>query len=125
MKVIDSDIFIDALRGVEKAEVFLRKAIDSNEGAFSAITESELLSGQECDEKEKREALLHLLSMLIKISVDNPVAQIAGDLRRQHGLLLPDAIIAATALYSDSILVTRNSKDFSSVKGLELEVPYR
>ncbi len=123
MKVIDTDIFIDALHGVEKAEKLLKASIE-NVDAFSAITESELLSGKDCDDKGKREALLHLLSLLTKISVDNPIAQIAGDLRRNYRIALPDALIAATALHLNAKLVTRNTKDFSAIREIELESPY-
>jgi len=124
MKVIDSDIFIDALRGAEKAETWIKRAIGNGEGAFSSITETELLSGNACNDKEKREALLHFLSMLTKISVDNPIAQIAGDFRRNYKISLPDAIIAATAFHLSAALVTRNSKGFSAIKEIKLEVPY-
>ena len=124
MMLIDSDVFIDALRGVEKAEMWMKNAIESGDAFFSAITESELLSGEACNEKEKRGALLHLLSMLEKISVDNPIAQIAGDIRRKYRLLLPDAIIAAPALHIRGSLVTRNVKDFSAIKEIKLEIPY-
>ncbi len=124
MKVIDSDIFVDALRGVEKAENWLQKAVEAGGYAFSSITESELLSGKACNEKEKREALLYLLSMFEKISIDNPISQIAGDFRRKYGVLIPDAIVAASAFHTGSILVTRNEKDFSAIKEIKVEVPY-
>lgn len=124
MKVIDSDIFIDALRGVEKAEKWLRKTIENGDGAFSSITESELLSGKACNEREKRESLLHFLSLLEKIPVDNPVAQVAGDFSRKYNLLLPDAIIAASAFHTGSTLVTRNAKHFSGIEEIKLEIPY-
>ena len=42
-----------------------------------------------------------------------PVADRAISLRRSCGISLPDAVIAATALESDSILVTRNVRDSS------------
>jgi len=52
--------------------------------------------------------------------VDRSIAQRAGRLRREHGLRLPDALIAATALEFGLHLVTRNWKDFESVIGLRL-----
>jgi predicted nucleic acid-binding protein len=33
---------------------------------------------------------------------------------------IPDGIIAATAMCEDLILVTKNSKDFSRIKGLRI-----
>lgn len=124
MKIIDSTIFIDALRGMEKAKLWLDKIIEEGDGAFSAITEVELLSGKDCNEKEKRESLLHLLSLFEKIPVDNPIAQIAGDFRRKYNILTPDAIIAASALYSNCCLYTKDVKDFSSIKEIKIVNPY-
>jgi len=46
------------------------------------------------------------------------------DLRRKYKIKLPDAVIAATALYYDLILVTRNEKDFEGIKGLEIYNPF-
>jgi predicted nucleic acid-binding protein len=37
---------------------------------------------------------------------------------------LPDAIVAATALVYDLILVTRNTSDFKSIEGLEVIDPF-
>lgn len=42
------------------------------------------------------------------------------ELRQQHRIKLPDAIIAATALELDVPLITRNSKDFAKLPSLKL-----
>ena len=39
--------------------------------------------------------------------------------RLSHGLLIADALIAATALVMDRVLVSGNSKHFSMIKGLQ------
>lgn len=121
MRIIDSDIFIDAFRGVKKAEKWMKNAIQDGDCAFSAITESELLSGKDCNDVNKRESLLHFLALFSKISVDNPITQIAGDFRRKYGISLPDAIIAASATHTKSLLITRNVKDFSKIENLKIE----
>jgi predicted nucleic acid-binding protein len=43
---------------------------------------------------------------------------------RQSKIKLPDAIIAATALTENYILVTRNIGDFKHIPGLELLNPW-
>ena len=43
--------------------------------------------------------------------------------RLSHGLLLPDSIIAATALISGFELYTYNVKDFKFILGLKLFTP--
>ena len=122
MKVLDTDIFIDFLRGVDTAINFFKE--NNDKIAFSAITESELLSGEVCNNKNERSNLIHFLAQFNKIEVDNPLAQIAGDVRREFGLEVPDAIIAASAMIIDAQLVTRNTKHFENIKGLEVRKPY-
>jgi predicted nucleic acid-binding protein len=39
--------------------------------------------------------------------------------RMSHGLLIADAMIAATALVSDRVLLSGNAKHFSMIKGLQ------
>ncbi len=121
--VIDSDIFIDTLRGEENAVEFIRGVV-KEDVFFSAITETELLSGKECEDDKKKEGVLHVLALFNKVIVDNKVAQIAGDIRRKYNVLTPDAIIAATAFLTNSVLITRNIKDFEKIKGLQVKKPY-
>lgn len=123
--VLDSDILIDVLRKFEKAKGFFEKTIKKEERIyFSAITETEIISGKACNELAKKQNTLHLLSLFTKILVDNKIAQTAGDFRRNYNLLTPDAIIAATALHTKSKLITRNLKDFQKVKEIIVESPY-
>ena len=54
--VIDSDIFIDSLRGVKAANSFIKKQQDlGNEIFFSAITELELVAGKDCKDAVKKD----------------------------------------------------------------------
>ncbi len=122
MVLVDTDIFIDFLRNNTAAREFIERHL--HEISFSAITEAELLSGQECDTKDVREKLLHFLSQFEKIPVDNPLVQVAGEFRRSFGIDLPDAIIAATAFMIDEPLCTRNIKHFEKVKSIYVTKPY-
>ena len=120
-KVVDTDIFIDFLRGKKAAVHFFEKERDV---VFCAITESELLCGEECSDHSVKERLLHFLGQFEKVPVDNPLVIVAADIRRETGILLPDAIIAATALQKQIPLVSRNRKDFGRVPGLIVDIPY-
>lgn len=122
MKLVDSDIFIDLFRGLNDAKNFFKES--GMDIVFSSITEAELLSGNECNDPQKHERALHVLSQFPKIPADNPLVQVAGDIRRVYGLEVPDAIIAASAYVTNSILVTRNVKDFERVKEIKVEKPY-
>jgi predicted nucleic acid-binding protein len=121
--MIDTDIFIDFLRKNPEAEKFFY-ALDLDTAVFSAVTEAELISGKECDSPLVRERILHLLSSLTKIHVDNKIAQTAGDYCRRYGIALQDALIAATAFHSNEKLATRNARDFSKIKEIKAEAPY-
>ena len=123
--LLDTDILVDYFRKYEKAQRFfeeLRK-IDCVV-YFSAITETELLAGKECNVIEIRTKLLDFLSNFTKISVNNQIAMKAGDFRRRYMIKTPDAIIAATAFATKSDLVTRNAEDYKKIKEITLKIPY-
>lgn len=121
--LIDTNIFVDHLRNFLPAVKYF-EALSTQKVLFSAITEAELLAGNENKIPKKRDLLLRHLLQWKKISVSNPIAMTAGDICRDHGLDVPDAIIAASALHNHATLLTRNIKDFKSVPGLKVTSPY-
>jgi hypothetical protein len=60
------------------------------------------------------------LDLFLLVPVDAAVANEAARIRREHGLKLPDALIAATALLGNASLMTANAKDFRRVELLSL-----
>lgn len=124
MILIDTNIFVDYLRNYQPAIEFFKSASKRDDVLFSAITEAELLAGSANNEQKKREILLQFLSYWRKIHVTNPIAVLAGDLSREYKLLIPDAIIAASAIINKAELVTRNINDFKHVKELKVSSPY-
>jgi predicted nucleic acid-binding protein len=107
--LIDTDVFIDHLRGAAE----LRPG--RNRLHYSVITRAELFAGNTATGSASQ-----LLAPFRELSVDRAVAERAGRVAREFGLRLPDAIIAATALEKGMQLSTRNTKDFESVRGLRL-----
>ncbi len=107
--LIDSDVFIDHLRGA-------RRLVTPSQGrvAYSTITRCELFAGRFTNE----EVVATLLAPFLEIGVDRSVAERAGRIRRTTGIRTPDAILAATALEHRLTLVTRNARDFAAVAGL-------
>lgn len=59
----------------------------------------------------------------ISMPFDRPISHLAAEIRRGSKIKLPDAAIAASALYYDVPLVTRNAKDFKKLKDLRLVIP--
>lgn len=87
--------------------------------SVSIITEIELLSfsGLSAEEEQK---IRELLLLLDRVHLTDAVRDETIRLRRKNRLKLPDAIIAASALTHDAILLT-NDQAFSSIDGLILE----
>ncbi len=61
-----------------------------------------------------------VLAPLREVLVDRAIAERAGRIRRESGLRMPDALIAATALERNLGLATRNKEDFAPVRGLRI-----
>jgi predicted nucleic acid-binding protein len=87
---------------------------------LSTITELELFSYASLTEEDEAriEAVLATVRVIPLIS---RIARIAGDLRRLYPRLkTADSAIAATALFTNAALVTRNERDFRRIEGLRL-----
>jgi predicted nucleic acid-binding protein len=111
--LVDTDVFIDHLRGQRpfvpgRSRVF-----------YSAITRAELFAGRNASD----EPIRLLLAPFSEVAVDGPIAEAGGRLRRETAISLPDALIAATALLGDLTLITRNARDFGRVPGLSVRAP--
>ena len=123
--VLDTDIFIDLLRGFEKAKKYFEElGREDNIVHYSAVTEIELISGKECNKIDKKAEIIKLLSQFSKIPVDNRIAVKAGDFRREYGVAFTDATIAATAFAMKADLVTRDAEDYKKIKEITLKIPY-
>ncbi len=123
--VLDTDIFIDLLRGFEKAKKYFEELNrEDNIVYYSAVTEIELISGKECRKIEKKAEIVEILSQFSKIPVDNRIAVKAGDFRREYGTAFADAVIAATAFFMKANLITRNVGDYKKIKEVTVKIPY-
>lgn len=105
--LVDTDIFIDHLRGAAEIKVGRQRL------HYSVITRAELFAGGTGTDLAAR-----VLAPFREIPVDRAIAECAGRIRRESGLRMPDALIAATALERSLGLATRNRKHFEGVRGL-------
>ena len=89
---------------------------------ISVISQIEVLRFNDTPENEA------ILERFINTSVVYPlsgnVVKRTIELCKQNKIKLPDAIIAATALTENFILVTRNTDDFKKIPKLELLNPF-
>jgi predicted nucleic acid-binding protein len=117
--VFDTNILIDLLNGRIEANT---EAGRYSSSAISRISWIEVLAGVHNTEDQNR--VEDLLGFFEIIELDEPVAREAIALRQQHRLKLPDAVIWASAKLRDSLLVTRNSRDFP-IGDPGIRVPYQ
>jgi predicted nucleic acid-binding protein len=123
--LVDTSVFVDYLRGVERARGVVQKIKAGElECYVSALTEAELLSGRACEDPETREGVHALISLCRKENVHNQVSQKAGEFRRRYGVSLADCIIAATAYLLKSKVWTKNIEEFKRIKEIKTEEPY-
>jgi predicted nucleic acid-binding protein len=107
--LVDTDIFIDHLRGA-------RQLVPGRHRLhYSVITRAELFAGTTASQ-----LVGTLLAPFREIPVDRAVAERAGRIRRESGVRLPDALIAATAVERGLGLASRNRSDFEPVRSLRL-----
>lgn len=111
--LVDTDVLIDHLRGYAELRA------PPGAGHVSVITRAELFAGPEDQFADVR----RLLATLTELELTPEVAERAGAIRRVTGVLLPDALIAATGLVNGLPVMTRNKRDFDQVDGLELLDP--
>ena len=114
--LIDSNIVIDVLAGREPALKELRKHPDR---AISIITWIEVTAGLQEDEAGLRDELAVNFGV---VALSTEIAEEASLLRRTTRLKLPDAVILATAHVEKRVLLTRNTRDFSA--GRFVQIPY-
>ncbi len=112
--LLDSNIVIYIAKKALSPEVFI-KADDAL--YLSDVSFMETLGYAFSDENEK-EAIETLLSVLFRLPIDEEVVLKVISIRQTRKMKLPDAIIAATALVHDCMVITRNISDFSGLPGL-------
>ena len=122
MMVIDSDILIDFARKDAKAVEFLESALRTDVAKVSAVSHMELIVG--CRNKRELSALDRFIARFNLLDLSPAISVRATELLRQyrsgHGLMIPDALIAATALLEDEPLATRNHRHFKFIEDLDL-----
>ena len=124
--LVDTDILIDATRNVAEA-VSLLVAQQAAQGLnISVISAMELIAG--CRNKAELEQVRQFLQPVKVWPVSRAVSQSARQLMESfflsHGLQIPDALIAATALEQGLTLYTKNVRHFQMISGLNVRRPY-
>lgn len=121
MKLLDTSVAIDHLRGTPSAVDLLSGLIEAGEALLaSEVVRFELLAGVR--EKEVN-ALEQFFSAISWVPVGEEVARAAGSLAQRHrrshsGIDDADYLIAATSLLLEADLLTTNVRHFPMIAGL-------
>lgn len=124
--LLDTDTVSFAIRGIGDVGERLREA-DPSEISVSAITEAELWFGvRKRGSKRLQQAVTGFLDAVAVLDFTREAAKAYGTLRallerRGTPIGLADTMIAAHALVTGHVLVTKNEKHFSRVPGLSTE----
>lgn len=117
--LLDPVVAIDHLNAIEPAIRF--PAEHGPECAISVITRAEVLAGFNDAHAALAQELLDLFRTL---PITTEIADLPARFRHQERLKLPDAFQAALARHHALTLVTRNTRDFGGMSGLDVVVPY-
>ncbi len=129
MLLIDTNVLSEALRRQPNRKVYARLLTHAGNLAASVISLEELRFGailHATPHEFWRRVEEEVLPLVNWIPVDKDVALAAAEIRAnlsRSGKTVAhyDCIIAGTATVLDCILITRNTKDFISVPGLQIE----
>ena len=119
--ICDTNIFIHLFKN-DAATIAVLEKIGTRNILMSAVAEMELCRGAR-NQAELKLILKNLDNYSI-IDIDIKTCLVARNLVREyhlsHGLQIPDALIAASAIAYQLPLFTYNTKDFRFIKKLEL-----
>lgn len=122
LTIVDTDILIDAGRQIPEAVGYLKSRGPLSTLAVSSVTQMEMIIG--CRNKREYADLEKFLRRFRILPLTSDISDMAVSLLSQynlsHGLLIADALIAATAITYSEQLATKNQRDFRFIDGLDL-----
>lgn len=117
--LIDTNVVIDYLgRKLPTTGMAMMDSIIDAVPNVSVITKIEVLGFNAPDEHYK--LLTNFMDDARLLDLTNNIIDISIDIRKKHKTRLPDAIIAATAIANDFVLISRNVNDFKNIPGLKV-----
>jgi predicted nucleic acid-binding protein len=122
--LLDTNVIINFLEAsLPENAMSEMKIIVDNRPQISVITKMETLGFNflSAFEQESMETFINYSEIQ---NLNNEIVNKTIELRKQKKISLPDAIIAATAIVNNLILITRNVKDFSHIEEIKIVNPF-
>jgi len=118
--LIDSNILIEFVgKLLPEATVASLSTIIDTDFNISFINKIEVLGHHSADE-----GWINFVNQASIIIADDDIIEKTIQIRKKHKIKIPDALVAATAVVNDLILLTRNTQDFKGIEDLEIENPW-
>ena len=113
--LLDTNVVLDFMgrKLPENSKVLLSKIIDDQIN-ISAINKMELLGFKHVEQN-----LIAFVDFSEVYHIDDEIIDKTIELRKKYKIKLPDAIIAATAIVNNFILISHNIKDFQKIEELQ------
>lgn len=123
--LVDTDILIDFSRNIPTAVSRIKTEEKKAKLSISVITNMELIIG--CRNKIELQKLNKFISRFYVLDINELISRKALELlsnyRLSHGLLIPDALIASSAIILNIPLLTKNQSDYRFIPEVKL-LPY-
>jgi len=120
--LIDTNIIVDLLGDVMPNNV--KQKILQMSPIISAVTYMETLGWHQATSFQLR-ILQNFMDIATILPINQPVMESTVRIRQHKKIGLGDAIIAATAIIHNRVLVTRNDSDFKSIDDLIVFNPWK
>lgn len=125
--VLDTNILIDNVHGFARwVDICLKKS-ESYTLVLPTIVVAEYFTAYEHETKEGREKSRKYLAYFKMQNLTPEIAEVLGQILRRKtyspSANLADLIVAATAIFLDAPLTTRNKKDFAKIPNLRFFEP--
>ena len=118
--LIDTNIIIDAQVGkIPKAGLDFMASVVNTSFNVSFVSYIEFKGYKDITPQSEA-----FISMATIIEINKSIIDACVELRKLKRIKLPDAIIAATAISQNFIIVTHNTKDFENIDNLQIIDPY-
>jgi predicted nucleic acid-binding protein len=124
--ICDTDVLIDYFDNTKPRHQSTRQILESQIGidniVLSAITKMELIAGaaNKAELKLLNKNIHRFNILLINPQITSIALNLVEAYRLSHKIDIPDAIIAASALYSNLTLFTYNLRDYRFIDNLRL-----
>jgi len=121
--LMDTNVIIDYLgKKLPITAIPFMNSVMDYQPTISVITKIEVLG---FNAPAKHQLLLsNFINDLTLLYLTNDVIETTIEIRKKYKTKLPDAIIGATALVNNLILITRNISDFKNIQNLKVIDPH-